>query len=213
MESGISGRCFHDSLDLHDGATVHSPTLASLCGDKGGVSTLRTTDNALLIRFISDESVQKQGFSIKLDLEKCGGSLYGLSGSFSSPLYPQNYPSQSDCIWNIHAPTGHYISILFKTFDLSGRRRTRNNCRDGEDVVKIYDGTNTTENNLIRSLCGNLGSWLPYRVNSSDSSAVVRFTSNNDRDSATGFEATFTSSIEGKTNSNIQLKLLFPLLF
>ena len=35
------------------------------------------------------------------------------SGVLSSPNYPQNYPSYTDCVWKLIAPRGHFISLRF----------------------------------------------------------------------------------------------------
>ena len=47
----------------------------------------------------------------------CGGSLSGVTGTVSSPNYPNNYPSNSDCTWTITIPEG-IILLSFTNLDV-----------------------------------------------------------------------------------------------
>lgn len=42
----------------------------------------------------------------------CGGVISGLSGSFSSPWYPTNYPTDVECIWVIHVAEKFHIELV-----------------------------------------------------------------------------------------------------
>lgn len=43
----------------------------------------------------------------------CGGTLYGHSGSFTSPGYPGTYPNNTHCEWTIIAPAGRPVTVSF----------------------------------------------------------------------------------------------------
>lgn len=43
----------------------------------------------------------------------CGGTLYGDSGSFTSPGYPGTYPNHTHCEWTIIAPSERLVTISF----------------------------------------------------------------------------------------------------
>ena len=45
----------------------------------------------------------------------CGGNLIGASGNITSPNYPNNYATSSECVWVLTVPSGR-ISILFTDF-------------------------------------------------------------------------------------------------
>nr|XP_016847715.1 PREDICTED: deleted in malignant brain tumors 1 protein [Anolis carolinensis] len=60
----------------------------------------------------------------------CGGLLPYSSGSFSSPLYPGNYPNNADCIWTIRSWSGSQIQLTFRSIQTE--------CRF--DYVEVYDG-------------------------------------------------------------------------
>ena len=48
--------------------------------------------------------------------------LNGLSGFFSTPNFPSNYPQYSKCTWNITVPSGYIIKLSFLYFRLEPYR-------------------------------------------------------------------------------------------
>lgn len=42
----------------------------------------------------------------------CGGVLTRLPGSFSSPRYPENYPTNTQCVWEIRVDKKSRIKLL-----------------------------------------------------------------------------------------------------
>nr|XP_004551821.1 deleted in malignant brain tumors 1 protein [Maylandia zebra] len=73
----------------------------------------------------------------------CGGYLYGSSGSFYSPNYPNLYPDNSDCIWYIR-PGNQIIQLELPDV----------NTECGYDDVYVYDGS-STGNRLLGKTCNN----------------------------------------------------------
>ncbi|XP_037352844.1 deleted in malignant brain tumors 1 protein-like [Talpa occidentalis] len=64
----------------------------------------------------------------------CGGVISSFSGSFSSPLYPDNYPTDMQCVWEIHVDKNFRIELVIpslKLEDILG-------CP--YDSVEIFDG-------------------------------------------------------------------------
>ena len=43
----------------------------------------------------------------------CGGEFTDANGHLSSPSYPDNYPSNADCIYTFSQPTGSVILLNF----------------------------------------------------------------------------------------------------
>lgn len=43
--------------------------------------------------------------------QSCGGVISNLSGSFSSPWYPTNYPTDTECVWEIHVAEKFNIEL------------------------------------------------------------------------------------------------------
>lgn len=54
--------CVYDYVEVRDGHSSDSPLIGVYCGYKAP-SDLRSTGNKLLVKFVSDGSVQKAGFS------------------------------------------------------------------------------------------------------------------------------------------------------
>lgn len=54
--------CVYDYVEIRDGLTLESPLLGVFCGYKVPPD-IRSTSNHLLVKFVSDGSVQKVGFS------------------------------------------------------------------------------------------------------------------------------------------------------
>ncbi|XP_008824213.1 membrane frizzled-related protein [Nannospalax galili] len=50
----------------------------------------------------------------------CGGLLPGPRGFFSSPNYPDPYPPNSHCIWNIQVATDQAIQLKIKALNIQG---------------------------------------------------------------------------------------------
>lgn len=53
-------------------------------------------------------------------VDACGGYLDIANGTIQSPSYPDLYPSNKNCVWQIVAPEQYRITINFTHFDLEG---------------------------------------------------------------------------------------------
>lgn len=70
--------CVYDYVEIHDGLTLESPILKVLCGYKIPAD-ITSTSNQLLVKFVSDGSVQKGGFSamIMKEYDECAVIEHG----------------------------------------------------------------------------------------------------------------------------------------
>ena len=50
---------------------------------------------------------------------QCGGHLTGESGEFKSPNFPENYPDNAECTWEITVPEGKTVDLEFHSFNVS----------------------------------------------------------------------------------------------
>ncbi|XP_040110381.1 deleted in malignant brain tumors 1 protein [Oryx dammah] len=120
----------------------------------------------------------------------CGGVISSLSGSFSSPLYPENYPTDIQCVWEVHVDKKFRIELMIPTLKLEDIL----GCPS--DSVEIFDGPR------IASL--SMGKFC--------ASAAVMFSSSSDiltvvfrSDSMitnTGFYALFNAIPQGRRESD-----------
>ncbi|XP_035232741.1 tolloid-like protein 1 isoform X2 [Stegodyphus dumicola] len=215
--------CAYDFVEIRDGLELHSPLLARLCGYKIP-EEVRSISNKMLIRFFSDSSIRKMGFSATFVTETdecfafnhgcqqkcintvgsyrcecdigyelhsdgkrcedaCGGILKGEKGTITSPSFPDLYPSNKQCIWEIMAPPQFRITLNFTHFDLEG---TNQECE--YDSVDIRSRTSVEEEwKKQGTYCG---SRLPAIVTSEGNVLRIEFTSDNSVQKS-GFAALF----------------------
>ncbi|GAA6103726.1 CUB and sushi domain-containing protein 3 [Tachysurus ichikawai] len=73
-------------------------------------------------------------------VKTCGSNLYGPSGTFTSPNFPIQYESNSQCVWIITASNPNkVIQINFEEFDLEL----------GYDTLTIGDGGEVGDSRTI----------------------------------------------------------------
>ena len=91
------------------------------------------------VRFVVIRMFLKHFFTI---ISACDSNLSGLTGTFTSPNYPSNYPDGKTCTTTITAPTGKIIKLKFMDFDLE----EVSDCYF--DSVEIKDGA------ITKKYCG-----------------------------------------------------------
>ncbi|XP_069047172.1 uncharacterized protein [Lepisosteus oculatus] len=97
----------------------------------------------------------------------CGGVLQGDKGEFQSPGFPQSYPSNMDCTWEVTAPPGHLILLAFHSMALEEHK----GCQ--YDFITVFDGKREEGVELGR-FCG---SQLPPPLRSSSNTMTVQLRS------------------------------------
>ncbi|XP_064000472.1 astacin-like metalloendopeptidase [Pogoniulus pusillus] len=158
-----------------------------------GPYTFSNTTGKATIVPIPDASVhigQRQGLS-NLDVAKinklyncrrCSTILDAASGSLSSDNYPRNYTDNTNCVWLLRTRS-RKISLHFQAFEL----QKTSDCQG--DYVKVYDGSSKSSPVLMDKTCG---SEIPKELVASSNLMLVEFVTD-DANTASGFQATFTS--------------------
>ncbi|KAM8810851.1 cubilin [Eudromia elegans] len=189
--------CSHgDYVELKNGLDAAAPPLGNgrFCGSSP-ISTMHTSDNQLLVHFISDSSNEGQGFKLKYEAKSlaCGGNIYvndfNPSGYTSSPNYPSNYPPHVDCVWTITAPNGHAVELQFEDqFYIEPSP----NCTSS--YLELRNGADSSAP-VLAKLCGVS---MPGPQRSSGATMYMRFRSDS---SAThvGFNAKYSIATCGGT--------------
>jgi hypothetical protein len=72
--------------------------------------------------------------------DACGGVFDVSNGTITSPSFPELYPVNKNCVWEIIAPPQYRITLNFTHFEL-----------EGNNVSKFMDGLKYNEN--MWSLC------------------------------------------------------------
>nr|VZI27763.1 unnamed protein product [Spirometra erinaceieuropaei] len=70
--------CVYDYLEIRDGLSETSPLLKKLCGSNLP-TPIKSTNNMMYVRFVSDSSVEKQGFTAKFqkEFDECKTTKHG----------------------------------------------------------------------------------------------------------------------------------------
>uniref|UniRef100_A0A3Q1IYA9 Uncharacterized protein n=1 Tax=Anabas testudineus TaxID=64144 RepID=A0A3Q1IYA9_ANATE len=179
-----STSCAYDYLELRDGSTSNANLISRLCGNTRP-STQHSTGSSMMLRFRTDTSVTHKGFKAKYSIAICGGTYVGQSGSIQSPGFPaSNYPDNSNCEWYLEAPTGHYLTLSYESFNL------QNTAGCTADYVEIREYN--ASGRLLGRHCGNS---LPASIDTSDSFAYVKFVTDSSVN-AGGFRLSFEASVE-----------------
>uniref|UniRef100_H2ZHT4 Metalloendopeptidase n=1 Tax=Ciona savignyi TaxID=51511 RepID=H2ZHT4_CIOSA len=212
--------CAYDHLEIYDGADATAAILGRYCGSKRPTPIVAST-NHMFVKFFSDASVQKRGFSAS-HTTVCGGSLNASARTkdlFSHPQYGDtNYVSGRECDWIITARDGYGVELLFNDFEVE----EETDC--SYDFVEVFDGSTDSAVRFGR-FCGDEASItasfknyfpLAYRAKfgifyfqapstifSSGDSILVRFHSD-DTINKKGFQASYSSTALQDTVSLVQ---------
>ncbi|XP_072401831.1 protein tolkin-like [Diabrotica undecimpunctata] len=185
--------CVYDYVEIRDGLTPDSPILKVHCGPKVPPDVIASS-NQMFVKFVSDGSVQKTGFSAiimkeydecsridhgcaqqcvntlgsyictcKIGYElhsdgkncedACGGIFDVPNGTITSPSFPDLYPLNKNCVWEIVAQPQYRITINFTHFELEGNfNLQQQQCE--YDKVEIYSKLKEDKLKKHGSFCG-----------------------------------------------------------
>ncbi|PIO32797.1 hypothetical protein AB205_0035460, partial [Aquarana catesbeiana] len=160
--------CLYDHLQIRDGPSEDSPLIGQFCGYEKP-DDIKSTSNTLWIKFYSDTSINKAGFSANFFKVACGGFITKLDGTITSPGWPNEYPMNKNCVWQVVAPAQYRISLQFEVFDIEGN----DVCK--YDYVEIRSGL-TSESKLHGRYCG---SEKPDVITSQGNGIRLEFKSDN----------------------------------
>nr|XP_033495310.1 cubilin [Epinephelus lanceolatus] len=194
---GSPPSCSYDFVEIRDGGYDTSPLIGKFCGNQRP-PVLVSHSNRLWVKFRSDASVTRPGFSAHWDGTQsgCGGVLTAASGGFSSPNYPLPYHPNAECYWTIRTNQGNQLLLSFPEFHLE----SSSTC--AYDYLAVYDGNSSSSPQLAK-LCG---SELPSTINSSSNQLYVKLRTDNSVN-AGGFLASYTV-YDGNSSSSPQLAKL-----
>ncbi|XP_078582053.1 cubilin-like isoform X2 [Branchiostoma floridae x Branchiostoma japonicum] len=199
--------CNYDVLEVYGGPDLDSPQLSRICqnNDFAQEMQLSSTGNAMVVRFVTDQSVSGRGFNASYTAVQggCGGNFSTPSGMIQSPNYPEVYPHNSDCTWTITVEQGKIIVLTFDSFLIE----SHSSCR--YDFVAIYDGPDPSRNgSLIAKVCGSTMP-DPNTFRSTGNQMYIRFSSDSSV-ARRGFHATYTTGCGGLLSADTDGQLTSP---
>ncbi|KAM9841679.1 bone morphogenetic protein 1-like [Aulostomus maculatus] len=128
----------------------------------------------------------------------CDHMINSISGTISSPNWPDKYPSKKACTWSLSTTPGHRIKLVFNEIDMEAHME----C--GYDHLEIYDGRDNRAPSLGR-VCGTK---KPSPVISSGNKMFLRFFSDNSVQKR-GFEASYKAECGGSLKAEVKTKDLY----
>ncbi|XP_072431602.1 uncharacterized protein [Chiloscyllium punctatum] len=152
----------HSPLNLEDMSISAFPVITTKVPTRGGNVHSSTSS------FVNPDS--------------CGGVMRQIEGRFQTPHYPQSYPRDMDCTWEIEAPLGYLIRLDFTSLFIEEHRT----CK--YDYVVVYDGKGPDKVEMGR-FCG---SELPPQLQGSSNAMSITMRSDSSME-LEGFSAQFST--------------------
>ncbi|XP_056319001.1 bone morphogenetic protein 1a [Danio aesculapii] len=128
----------------------------------------------------------------------CDHVVNSVSGTITSPNWPDKYPSKKACTWALSTTPGHRIKIAFNEIDMEPHLE----C--AYDHIEIYDGRDSKAQSLGR-YCGTK---KPQPIISTGNKMFIRFFSDNSVQKK-GFEASHTAECGGRLKAEVKTKDLY----
>ncbi|TNN61134.1 Cubilin [Liparis tanakae] len=164
-------QCSWDSVTIFNGGSPGAPVIGQYCGTTSP-GTIQSGSNKLAVVFLADHSVSRGGFmaSWSSDSSGCGGVIHAETGTIKSPNYPQNFPANVECSWQIVAHQGNHLEMSFSTdFQIpDGTGACQSN------YVKVWSGQSQNTEALLSTGCGSVA---PTRVIAPNNIITSRFQS------------------------------------
>ncbi|KAM4706649.1 ovochymase-2-like [Discoglossus pictus] len=187
LEPAGSAGC-KDAVEVYDGDSKGSTKLGQFCGAQIPATQV-SSGNTLVVRFMSDSHISGNGFQARYSTftgvipptdsppvpttpsfieSGCDSNALqeGRKGFIHSKNYPDTYPVNVTCTWNITVADGSLVKLSFTDFSVDGEA-----CED--DRLEVSDTADA-----IGKFCGFL---IPPVIISSSNKLFLRFTTDHQR--------------------------------
>ena len=104
------------------------------------------------------------GLQMTYGIGECGGSFATPKGLLTSPLFPDKYPDNADCVYTISQSSGTYFLLTFHRMGIE----TEDSC--SYDYLEIRDGF-SDGSPVLGKLCGND---IPAPIQSTQNQVWIR---------------------------------------
>ncbi|CAG5128616.1 unnamed protein product [Candidula unifasciata] len=112
--------------------------------------------------------------------------LNGATGNFSSPGFPDSYPSLVRCCYYFDAAKYGGVEIKFDTFELEDKKEGDEACR--YDFIDVYTVDSQNFKTFLNRFCGRK---IPHTIISPLSKLEIQFVSDHWQNSAAGFSGRY----------------------
>uniref|UniRef100_A0ACB8FV66 Uncharacterized protein n=1 Tax=Sphaerodactylus townsendi TaxID=933632 RepID=A0ACB8FV66_9SAUR len=152
--------CRYDYVKLYDGSNDNATLAGTFCGSNIPAPFL-STDNFLTIKFVTDRSVERAGFTATYTTmdRLCGGTYNATSVSqtMTSPYFPQAYPPFTVCRWVIDAPPEQQVQLVVQMFHLHSSQDCSQNYLEFQD----FPLSNQEHADRVHRFCGDENVTVP----------------------------------------------------
>ncbi|XP_070071373.1 cubilin homolog [Drosophila takahashii] len=146
LESSDERLC-SGQLTIYDGPTTASRPMVMRCNGTSA-QPLQSTGNRILVRYdVSEEEGLLDGTDFVLDYQTdCRVRLEGLHGAIETPNFPENYPANLNCEWDIRAGgRKNHLQLVLSHLSLEGSSST---CIDSVILIDMLDEQKLSEKRL-----------------------------------------------------------------
>lgn len=121
--------------------------LGTYCAGNFPPRQITSKGNILKVVFKShNRTTESKGLnhhgSFRAIYASCGGFFADAGGFLQSPSYPERFPADIHCLWQIRVPSDYVIELRFKDFQMDGMYP----CN--VDYVRVKDGFNSNSTEL-----------------------------------------------------------------
>lgn len=142
--------CQYDYVELFDGTSEFSPKIGRYCNQNQNPGIIRSTSNAILVRFRSDASYAGKGFLLNY-LTNCTNKLTGYRGVIESFNFPYTWFAPFDCKYEISVPKGNRINVVITNLELE--EPENEDCSRLSLTINQLGGGGEVKKNLTRKFC------------------------------------------------------------
>ncbi|KAM3875577.1 LOW QUALITY PROTEIN: ST14 transmembrane serine protease matriptase a [Diretmus argenteus] len=142
----LEENCKNDFVKIYDSlVAIESRVMDEICGyySPSEPLTFLSSRNVMLVMLATNEKDNYPGLRAHVSQIRrgskeisCGGHLTGEKGTFKSPNYPNYYPPNAFCEWNIEVPVGKVVKVTFNKF-LLAEPGQGNSATCNKDYVEI----------------------------------------------------------------------------
>ena len=196
----LGDNCAKSYLDIYNGDSPSSPKIDRYC-QSNKPEPIRSESNILWIEYKYDLESNGKSFSlkyepriqgnvnkskpqiVKVNFLGCGGLFRSQSRIIQTPSFPDDYPNNAECLWELRSDAGYHIGLTFITrFQIE----QSDNCKN--DFVEIWDW----RNDEWFSLGKKCGREIPESINGTSNRMKILFRSN-ERIGGKGFSVGLTT--------------------
>ena len=142
--------CQYDWVELFDGSSEFSPKIGRYCNQNQNPGIIKSTSNAILVRFRSDASYGGKGFLLNY-VTNCTNKLTGYRGVIESFNFPYTWFAPFECKYEISVPKGNKINVVITNLELE--EQENEDCSKLSLTINQLGVSGEVKKNLTRKFC------------------------------------------------------------